>query len=332
MKNSLATRRRARRVASLRDERGPAPAPALCVRVIRYRERALDHLLDVVHRRALQERQRDVVDDDPGAVAFEHPVVRLHPRRGVQGEAVLEPGAPAAVDGDAKQRRAVVVRRRTHASVSARSSRAVAAGVAPLGDGADSDANGAIEDDHARWEEEEEDENASPPTARRDGAETSRRDVDASAPRRTLPSAPIGRPPFLAGARRLRLDARRRPRRAKTPADSSSFRARAFAVATSSETRERCRPCLAESARRDLRRGARQRRAQWQTTGKRAMRGTTTFYCRTRASGVTSYSRRPSSILRFYSSSSPHSSRARTTPLPRRRASRAVLGSARVVA
>jgi hypothetical protein len=61
------------------------------------------------------------------------------------------------------------------------------------------------------------------------------------------------------------------------------------------------------------------------------MRGTTTFYCRTRASGVTSYSRRPSSILRFYSSS-PHSSRARTTPLPRRRASRAVLGSARVVA
>src|SRR5918993_2457659 len=79
-------------------ERVPAAAPGGRVRVVD-REPALE-AVDEVDLGAGQVRSAERIDDDPDAVRLEL-VVALH-RAAVEAERVLEAGAPAALDGDAK--------------------------------------------------------------------------------------------------------------------------------------------------------------------------------------------------------------------------------------
>src|SRR5581483_10042650 len=89
-------------IGVVRDGEGvPAAARGDGVRVVDLEARLLDRL-EIVHPGAREIRRAERVDDDLHALALELVVALLG--AAVEAEAVLEPGAPAALDRDAQHR------------------------------------------------------------------------------------------------------------------------------------------------------------------------------------------------------------------------------------
>jgi hypothetical protein len=64
-------------------------------------ERSPHQILDEVDLGTVQQAERDIIDDDGDAVSLEHKIIRVP--LVVEGEAVLEPRASAAGDGDPQE-------------------------------------------------------------------------------------------------------------------------------------------------------------------------------------------------------------------------------------